>query len=124
MATDPSQRIANWDVKYNTTRIKEVLDEKRPSMLAHVQSVFPDIYAMETQVKQTIDAEGVSIIQYAYYLSFGREVWALQRKGVSGESLAKEVATLIAKWVSRGLGQSVLEAVRTQVFNVSAPVGP
>ena len=24
MATDPSQRIANWDVKYNTTRIKEV----------------------------------------------------------------------------------------------------
>jgi len=121
MATSPEKRIANWNVGYNTTRIKEVLDEKRPDMLAHVSSVFPDLYAMETEVKQCIDGEGVSIIQYPFYLCFGREVWSLQRKGVSGESLAVEVATLVAKWVARGLDQTVLEKVRTDVFNVSAP---
>lgn len=121
MATDPTQRIANWDYKFDTTRIKEVLDAKRAKMLEHVSAVFPSLYAMETEVKQCIDGEGVSIIQYAYYLCFGREVWALQRKGVSGESLAIEVQTLIQKWVARGLSQTVLEKIRTDVFNTTAP---
>ena len=44
-----------------------------------------------------------------------------RRTNVSGEGLATEAATLIGKWVARGLSQSMLEAIRTQVFNVSAP---
>ena len=121
MATDPSKRIANWDAKFNTERIKSTLDDLRPAMLSHVQAVFPLIASMETQVKQTLDGEGVSITDYPFYLDFGREVWHLQRIEVSGESLAQEVALLIAKWVARGLDQTVLEKVRTDVFNVSAP---
>jgi hypothetical protein len=31
---------------------------------------------------------------------------------------------LIAKWVARGLTQSVLQAIRTDVFNVAAPIAP
>ena len=122
--SDVTKRIDNWDTKYNTERIKAVLDEKRPSMLAHVESVFVSIDQMETQVKQVLDLQGVATIHYPYYLGFGREVWSLQQKGVSGESLAIEVAVLIDKWVARGLTQSVLETVRTDVFNVSAPAGP
>ena len=121
MATDPSKRIANWNTGYNTTRIKEVLDEKRPDMYARVQAVFPLIASMETQVKQVIDGEGVAITDYPWYLDFGRELWRLQRNEVSGESLAGEVATLVAKWVARGLDQTVLEKIRTDVFNVAAP---
>ena len=122
--SDVTKRIDNWDTKYNTERIKAILDEKRPSMLQHVQSVFVSIDQMETQVKQTCDAQGAATILYPFYLNFGREVWSLQQKGISGESLAIECSTLIAKWVSRGLSLAVLEAIRTQVFNVSAPVGP
>jgi len=122
--SDVTKRIDNWDTKYNTERIKAVLDEKRPSMLQHVQSVFVDIDQMETQVKQVLDLQGVATIMYPFYLNFGREVWSLQEKGVSGESLAVECAVLIAKWVARGLTLSVLEAIRTGVFNVSAPAGP
>ena len=51
-------------------------------------------------------------------------LWALSRKDISGESLALEAATLIAKWVARGLEQSVLQSIRTNVFNVGAPVAP
>ncbi|OYD15439.1 hypothetical protein CH330_05660 [candidate division WOR-3 bacterium JGI_Cruoil_03_51_56] len=62
------------------------------------------------------------MIQRVYYKAFGAEVWRLQNTGVSGESLAIEVGVLVAKWVGRGLTQSVLEAIRTDVFNVSAPL--
>jgi hypothetical protein len=122
--SDVTKRIDNWDVKFDTERIKAVLDQKRPSMLAHVQSVFVSLDQMETQVKQTCDAQGAATIFYPFYLGFGREVWSLQQKGISGASLAQECATLIAKWVSRGLSLAVLEAIRSDVFNVSAPVGP
>jgi hypothetical protein len=59
-----------------------------------------------------------------FYLNFGREVWSLQQKGISGASLSMECATLIAKRVARGLSLAVFEAIRSDVFNVSAPVGP
>jgi len=119
--TDPTKRIAKWNAKYNTERIKAVLDELRPMMLANVQAVFPQLASMETQVKQVLDGEAVPTPDYAFYLSFGRQVWKLIRNEISGDSLAKEVATLVAKWKDRGFSQAVLELIRTQVFNVGAP---
>jgi len=121
---DPTKRIAKWNVKYNTERIKATLDELRPTMLANVSAVTPMITAMELQVKQVCDGAGVPTIQYPFYLSFGREMWALTRKDISGESLAIEAATLSAKWKARGLTEAVLAAIRTDVFNVAAPVAP
>ena len=121
---DPTRRIAKWNAKFDTTRVKAILDEMRPTMLANVTAVYPMITAMELQVKQVCDGAGVATIQYPFYLNFGRELWALTRKEVSGESLAKEAGTLIAKWVARGLTSAVLQAIRTDVFNVASPIAP
>ena len=122
--TDPARRVENWDAKFDTTVIKTTLDKKRPKMLEHVSSVQPLLAAMEQQVKQVCDLAGVPTIQYPFYLCFGREMWALTRKDISGESMAIEAATLIAKWTARGLTQAVLPSIRTGVFNVSAPSAP
>jgi hypothetical protein len=121
---DPTRRIAKWNAKFDTTRIKGILDDLRPAMLANVTAVFPMITAMELQVKQTCDASGVPTIQYPFYLNFGREIWALTRKEVSGESLAQAAAVLVAKWTARGLTAPVLQAIRSEVFNVGAPIAP
>ena len=121
---DPTRRIAKWNAKFNTERIKATLDDMRPTMLQNVTAVFPMITAMELQVKQVCDGAGVPTIQYPFYLNFGREIWALSRKEVSGESLAQESAILITKWTARGLQGPVLQAIRTDVFNVAAPIAP
>ncbi|MCX6844145.1 MAG: hypothetical protein NTX53_17920 [candidate division WOR-3 bacterium] len=122
---DPTRRIANWDIGFDTARIKTVLDLKRPKMFEHVQAQIVSIVSMEIQVKQTCDAAGVSVIQYPFYLDFGRELWHITHETeMSGESAAKEAAVLITKWTARGLTQAVLQAIRTQVFNVAAPVAP
>ena len=124
MPIDPTKRIANWDEKYNLERVTAVLTEKRPTMLQNMSSVVPLMTAMELQVKQVCDGAGVSIIQYPFYLCFGREMWKLTRQDLSGESMAKEAAVLVAKWKARGLTEAVLQAIRTDVFNVVAPVAP
>jgi hypothetical protein len=76
---------------------------------------------METQVKQVLDTEGVPTIDYPFYLGYGRELWKLTQREISGTSMQLEALVLLNKWVARGLTQSVLEAVRLQVFNISAP---
>jgi hypothetical protein len=121
---DPTKRIERWDAKYDTTAIKATLDKIRPNMLANMTAVTPMITAMELQVKQVCDGEGATVIQIPFYLCFGREMWALTRKEISGEAAAVEAATLVAKWVSRGLIQGTLEKIRTDVFNVVAPSTP
>jgi len=124
MAEDPAARIAKWNTKYNTERIKATLDEMRPAMLQKVTAVFPMITAMELQVKQVCDGAGVPTRDYPSYLAFGRSLWALGRKEISGESAAKEAAVQVAKWKARGLTEAVLQGIRTDVFNIAAPIGP
>ena len=124
MPIDPTKRLNNWDEKYNLERVTAVLTEKRPTMLANMTAVVPMMTAMEIQVKQVCDGLGATVIQIPFYLCFGREIWKLTRKDISGEAAAVEAATLISKWVSRGLIQSTLEKIRTDVFNISDPVTP
>ncbi len=124
MPIDPVKRVANWDEKYNLERINAILTGKRPVMLQHVTNVQSLLAAMELQVKQVCDGAGVPTIAIPYYLCFGREMWKLIRADISGETLALEAKVLIAKWKSRGMNEAVLQAIRTDVFNVSAPIGP
>jgi hypothetical protein len=121
---DPTRRIEKWDAKFDTAAIKATLDKMRPKMLTNASNAFVSLALMETQVKQVCDGAGVPTIAYPFYLCFGREVWSLLRKEMSGESMADECAILIAKWVSRGLQAPVLQAIRSDVFNVPAPIAP
>jgi hypothetical protein len=50
-------------------------------------------------------------------------MWSKSQK-MAGETLAKEAAVLIAKGVARGLNQAVMQAIRSEVFNVPAPIAP
>jgi hypothetical protein len=124
MPIDPARRIAKWNAKFNTERVKGALDDMRPAMLANVQAVFPLLAAMELEVKQVLDLAGVSVALYASYLAFGRELFRITRNGMSGESAAIEAELLIVKWVARGLTRSVLENIRTGVFNIAPPSSP
>lgn len=121
--SDIMKRLNRWRVKTSPDKVKAVLEELRDSMLANTQTVFPDLVQMETETKQVLDGEGVSVLQYPFYLSFARELWRKRRQGISGSSLARETEVLIAKWEGRGLSVPVLERIRTQVFNIG-PFGP
>jgi hypothetical protein len=79
---------------------------------------------VEHRVSEVTDAAGISVMARIWYKNFGREMWSLSRSDISGESLAKEAAVLIAKWKTRGLTEAVLQGIRTDVFNVAAPVAP
>jgi hypothetical protein len=117
-------RMQKYDAKYTTAGLTRDLTVQLPKMTERLAAVTPMLVATESAVKQVCDGAGVPTIQYPFYLSFGREMFRLQNREISGESLALEAAVLIAKWKARGLTESVLQAIRTDAFSVSAPIAP
>ncbi len=117
-------RNQKYDAKYTPANLTRDLTAQLPNMTARFTAVVPMLVASETAVKQVCDAAGVPTIQYPFYLCFGRELFSLQRKEISGESLAVEAALLIAKWVARGLTSAVLTSIRSGVFSIPAPAAP
>ena len=114
-------RLSRYENKHNPARVADLLAVKRAEMVRK----YGEYARTAAQVSRALcDGSGVPTIQYPFYLCFGREMWSKLRKEMSGESLAQEAAVLIAKWVARGLTQAVLQAVRSEVFNVPAPIAP
>jgi hypothetical protein len=108
-----------------TAAIKTKVDKKRPDMLARMGAQTTAIVSMESQVKQVLDGLGLPVIQYPFYLCYGRELWHITHQTeMSGESAAVDAQVLLDKWVARGLVQSALEKIRKDVFNITAPAAP
>ena len=121
--TDPNQRRMSWQIKTDTTRVKQILDDMRPDMLKHYEAAVASLCEMEVKARQTLNAAGVHTIFYVAYLSYARQLYKLSRQqGISGESFALQAQVLLDKWSNRGLDSAVLAQIRTEVFDASTPM--
>lgn len=116
-------RSAKWNRKYDPERIKQINEEGKPTYYQHVQAMNIELEQMELGVKQEVDSQGVPPRDVRDYLNFGRQVWKACRTH-TGRTLANKVQIFLDRWTSEGLTQSVLEAIRDNVFHVPAPAGP
>ena len=122
--SDILTRVRKFNAKYTAANLTRDLTAKNAFMLSRFAAQAPLVATMESSVKQVCDGAGVPTIEYPFYLSFGRELYSLTRREISGESAAIEAALLIAKWTARGLTAAVLQGIRTDVFSIGAPLGP
>ena len=120
--SDVVRRIARWQVKCTPERTKATLDAIREDMRARYEAATTLLSQMETDVKQTLNAQGVNTINYVPYLSFARQLFKLSnKKGISGESMAIEAKVLVDKWAARGLNPDVLAAIRFENSSINEP---
>ncbi len=85
------------------------------------EGAYQEQYSLST--KYQLDAAGVSVVLYPFYLAFAGEVARIVQR-LGGEVAAVAVETNIVKWVARGMTRSVMEDIRTSVFNVQPPATP
>jgi len=120
--SDPNQRLIAWEIKTDTGRVKQVLDDLRPDVLKRYEAAVAGLCEMETKARQTLNAAEAHTITYVPCLSYARQLYKLSRQqGISGESFAMVAKVLLDKWASRGLDSAVLARIRTEVFDTSAP---
>ncbi|MBM3313673.1 hypothetical protein FJY70_03660 [candidate division WOR-3 bacterium] len=119
---DPTKRIEAWNVKATPERTKQVLDARHEEMKKRYAAAMAELCSVETQVKTTLNAQGVHTSLYVPYLNFGRQLWKLCRQQeIEGESAAMAAQVLLDKWAARGLNPKVLAAVRFEVFSIGEP---
>ena len=120
--TDPTKRAERWKAKYNLKRVNETLGDLREDMAKRYEAAMTQVCAMETKVKEVVNAAGVSTSQYVPYLNFGRQLYKLSREqGISGESFAMAAQVLLDKWAARGCDPKVLAKIRKDVFDIDVP---
>lgn len=117
-------RMQAYDAKVAPARVQTDITALVTDMKDNFADAVVSLVSMETLVKQLLDESGVPTIMYPSFLSFARRLWSLQRREIGGESLCQEAALWIALWVARGLPQAVLQAIRTDVFNIEPPLAP
>ena len=72
-------------------------------------------------IQALLNAEDTPVptIQYPFYLAFGRELWALTRKGITGHAFKLAAQGVRDKWNYKGfLVAGVLDEIALTVFNV------
>ena len=66
--TDPTKKAERWKAKYNVERVRDTLNDLREDMAKRYEAAMTQVCAMETKVKEVINACGVSTSQYVPYL--------------------------------------------------------
>jgi hypothetical protein len=114
-----TQRITKYDAKTVPADVKIKVDASLPLMQSGFSSAIQSLAAIEMAIQTTLNGTpDVPTYLYPFYLSFGREIWKLEREGISGEILKIAVDSLETKWASRGLNPAYTASIRSDVFTV------
>jgi hypothetical protein len=121
MATEPQKRILRWDRKFDVPRTAAAIAAQRDRMQQRFEAATVALCAMEENVRQVLNEQGVPSPSYVWYLDFGRQLFRLSwSQGMAGTSLAQAAQVLSAKWQARGLNADVLAVICKQVFSIGA----
>lgn len=121
--TPPGDRLEKWDRKFNVERVKEILEEAKPTMKNRARQMFLQQARIENATKNVMGDFGAVIKDTVSYLNFARQLWKADRT-YSSKMLRMAAQELIEKWERRGLDPVVLVAIRDRVFTIPAPTGP
>jgi len=120
---DDSVRIES----YNAHTVATTVGLKVASMLSTMKTGFADqcasFVAKEIAIQGVLNAVvgGIPTIQYPFYLNFGRELWALSRKGIAGPSALMQGVSLEEKYEDYGLAAVTLKKIALDVFTMIIP---
>jgi len=113
-------RSAKYNAKYDPTTVGLKVAARLPGMKSGFQAAIEALVPIEQQIQGILnDAEGVPIIQYPFYLSFGREIWGRTRRGIAGPTLDEVTQIMADKWVTWGLDCSILATIALNVFGIT-----
>ncbi|MCS7258478.1 MAG: hypothetical protein NZ601_03810 [candidate division WOR-3 bacterium] len=122
MAVRPSnRRLEKWDNFLSGDVLSVAVSNYKPKMKEQLSAIFPELEALENEVKIILSEAGTPSMFNPAYLNFAREVYRYAKK-FSGTQLLREVDILMNKWSQRSLERDILERIRNTVFTLTAPV--
>lgn len=118
-----AERSARYDSKTNAATVGLIVAAVLPDARTNFADPqgMSDLVSKEQQIQAILNthASNVPTIYYPFYLCFGRELWALTRKGIAGNALTNAAQGVRDKWNYKGfLTAGILDQISLDVFNV------
>lgn len=116
-------RSAAYDAKTNAATVGLIVAAVLPNARTNFADPagMSDLVAKEQQIQGILNgsAPAVPTIYYPFYYAFGRELWALTRRGIAGPALTNAAQGVRDKWNYKGfLTAALLDQISLDVFNV------
>jgi hypothetical protein len=111
-------RIDTYDANYASTTVGLKVAAQLASMKAGLAAATGPLNQVELKIQGILNDTGsTNPLLIPYFLNFGRELWALGRKGYSGTIGLARATDLHAKYVSYGLATATVKRIALDVFN-------
>lgn len=112
------QRIDKHAANYAPTTVGLKVAAQLASMKAGFTAAAGPLNQVEFKIQGILNDTGSSnVMQIPFYLNFGRELWALSRKGFSGSIGLARATEMHARYVSYGLATVTLKRIALDIFN-------
>ena len=118
MKTD-QHRADAYDAGTNPATVGLKVAARLTGMKAWFATAAASLVPMEMSVQTVLNDDDVPTIHYPFYLSFAREIWAMQYRGVDGNTIISMAQSLHDKWVSMGLATATLVRIADEVFHIT-----
>ena len=117
MVLSGARRAAKYAAKIVGDVVKNRIDAQRDAMIANATPEFSALATKESDIGGYCDAQGINVMLKPFYMSFGRKLYALQKKH---EAVAYENEACIATfaWQRRGLAIETLIYIANAYFDV------
>jgi hypothetical protein len=120
---DDAQRIAAYDAKTVPATVGLIVAAVLPDMRTNFSDPngMPDLVSKEIAIQGVLNGHSPAIptIDYPFYMSFGRELWAAQRAGIAGPALTAAAQGIRDKWNYKGfLNAAMLDEIALTVFTL------
>jgi len=99
--------------------VKDRFDRLKTMMTQQTDGLYPELQAMEDDVKRVIEGYGIPTILVPFYLNAGRQLFNLTRR-FTGATLQNEAVVKLDTWAQRGLNKEILGAI-ADLFGITYP---
>lgn len=122
MVREPTLRKKKYESNVDPETLSRQITAVKPLMVQGQSVYFPQIAEVERKVKQICEESGVSTIQVAQYINFGRQLYSLSNK-FRGNTLQNEACAFANMWVARGLDNILITNI-LNLFGINCPALP
>ena len=111
-----TDRINKYTAKVAPTTVGLKVASRLTGMKSGFADMMDELVPIEQQIQGILNGTSTPTLHYPFYLSFGRELWKMEKNGIAGAAALARAQALTDKWEEFGCTAATLITIAADVF--------